>query len=113
MNNSNKSKLQTTINNCYNNLDAALHCQEEEHTQSDSTDQDTITEIDTTYGNNIIQNIDESISCVFTNNVNGFTTASNGDEVLEEKTVLKAFNASVSTLSETNLNWEMPGVYEN
>eukprot|EP00957_Ditylum_brightwellii_P019716 1487657-Ditylum_brightwellii.AAC.1 len=26
--------------------------------------------------------------------------------------VLKAFNASVATLSETNLNWKMPGVYD-
>eukprot|EP00957_Ditylum_brightwellii_P103612 7893917-Ditylum_brightwellii.AAC.1 len=27
-------------------------------------------------------------------------------------TVLKAFNASVVTLSETNLSWKMPGVYD-
>eukprot|EP00957_Ditylum_brightwellii_P072147 5483947-Ditylum_brightwellii.AAC.1 len=27
-------------------------------------------------------------------------------------TVLKAINTSVATLSETNLNWKMPGVYD-
>ena len=27
-------------------------------------------------------------------------------------TVLKAYNGSVATLSETNLNWKMPGVFD-
>eukprot|EP00957_Ditylum_brightwellii_P166054 12642797-Ditylum_brightwellii.AAC.1 len=27
-------------------------------------------------------------------------------------TVLKAFNASVATLSEMNLNWKMPGMHD-
>eukprot|EP00957_Ditylum_brightwellii_P049193 3732135-Ditylum_brightwellii.AAC.1 len=63
-------------------LDAAPHCQEEEQVQTDSPDQDTLTEIETTYGNKIIQDIDENIFRVFTNNVNRLTTPSNGDELL-------------------------------
>eukprot|EP00957_Ditylum_brightwellii_P177046 13487503-Ditylum_brightwellii.AAC.2 len=42
----------------------------------------------------------------------GLTTASNGDKLLEELTILKEYNASVVTLSKNNLNWKMPGVYE-
>eukprot|EP00957_Ditylum_brightwellii_P160857 12247779-Ditylum_brightwellii.AAC.1 len=49
-------------------------------------------------------NIDEVFQ-VLTNNVNGFNTLNDGNELLEELTILKELKISAACLQETNKNW--------
>eukprot|EP00957_Ditylum_brightwellii_P141302 10765891-Ditylum_brightwellii.AAC.1 len=60
-----------------------------------------------------MKDIDDNIFRIFSNNVNGLTTASSGNELSEELSVMKEYDVSVATLTETNFNWKLPGVYSD
>eukprot|EP00957_Ditylum_brightwellii_P175679 13376602-Ditylum_brightwellii.AAC.1 len=64
-------------------------------------------------GDKLDSNISSNIFQLSTNNVNGFNTANDGDEFLEELTILKELKISAACFQETNKNWTKSGVYNN
>eukprot|EP00957_Ditylum_brightwellii_P190749 14521485-Ditylum_brightwellii.AAC.2 len=57
-------------------------------------------------GDNITVNQSNNIFRILTNNVNSLVITKEGDELLEELTVLKELKVSAACLQETNRNWK-------
>ena len=105
----NNEKKQASILRYYTDTDEIIDSQDEvqanQHLQQtrDWAEHNS-NEVASLYGSKIIKDIDDKVFRIFNNNINGVTTACNGDEFLEELTILKEFNVSAATLTETNTN---------
>jgi len=113
-----KEKKQASILRYYTDTDEIIDSQEEVQAnqnlqQTRDWAENNSNEVASLYGSKIIKDIDDKVFRIFNNNINGITTACNGDEFLEDLTILKEFNVSAATLTETNTNWNIPGVYED